>query len=37
MNAENNKTSGSHRLLLNLPDKIDFKKVINTLLSIYYT
>ena len=32
MNSENNKTSDPHRLLLNLLDKIDFKKVMNTLL-----
>ena len=32
MNSENSKTSDPHRLLLNLSDKINFKKVINMLL-----
>ena len=32
MNSENSKTSDPHRLLLNLSDEIDFKKVINMLL-----
>ena len=32
MNPENSKTSDSHRLLLNLFYKINFKKVINMLL-----
>ena len=32
MNSENGKTSDPHRLLLNLSDKINLKKVINMLL-----
>ena len=32
MNSKNSKTSDPHRLLLNLSDKIDLKKVINMLL-----
>ena len=32
MNYENSKTSDPHRLLLNIQDKINFKKVINMLL-----
>ena len=32
MNSENGKTSDPHRLLLNLLDKINLKKVINMLL-----
>ena len=32
MNSENSKTSDPHRLLLNLSDKTNFKKVINMLL-----
>ena len=32
MNSKNSKTSDPHRLLLNLTDKINLKKVINTLL-----
>ena len=32
MNSKNNKTSDRHRLLLNLTDKINLKKVINMLL-----
>ena len=31
-NSGNNKTSDNHRLLLNLSDKINFKKVTNSLL-----
>ena len=30
--SKTSKTSDAHRLLLNLSDKIDLKKVINTLL-----
>ena len=30
--SENSKTSDPHRILLNLSDKINFKKVINMLL-----
>ena len=41
MNSENNKTFNSHRLLLNLSDKIDLKKsdrfVALSNLSMYYT
>ena len=41
MNSENNKTFNSHRLLLNLSDKIDLKKsdrfVPLSNLSMYYT
>ena len=41
MNSENSKTSDPHRLLLNLPDKIDFKGrdkyVALSNLSIRYT
>ena len=41
MNSKNNKTSDPHKLLLNLSDKIDFKKsdkyVALSNLSIYYT
>ena len=41
MNSENNKTSGPHRLLLNLSDKINLKRsakyVALSNLSIYYT
>ena len=41
MNSENSKTSDPHRLLLNLPDKIDLKKSHKygalSNLSIYYT
>ena len=41
MNSENSKTSGPHRLLLNLTDKINLKKsnthVALSNLSIYYT
>ena len=32
MNSENSKTSDSHRLLLNLLDKINLKEVIHMLL-----
>ena len=32
MNSENSKTSDPHRLLLNLSDKINLKKVLNMLL-----
>ena len=32
MNYENSKTSDPHRLLLNIQDKINFKKVINIML-----
>ena len=32
MNSENSKTSDPHRLLLNLTDKINLKKVTNMLL-----
>ena len=31
INSEKSKTSDPHRLLFNLSDKIDFKKVINVL------
>ena len=31
MNSENSKTSDPHRLLLNLSDKVNLKKVINIL------
>ena len=31
-NSKNSKTSDSHRLLLNLTDKINLKKAINNLL-----
>ena len=41
MNSENSKTSDPHRLLLNLPDKINlnrsYKYVALSNLSIYYT
>ena len=41
MNSGNSKTSDPHRLLLNLPDKIDLrtsdKYVALSYLSIYYT
>ena len=41
MNSENNKSFNSHRLLLNLSDKIDLKKsdrfVALSNLSMYYT
>ena len=41
MNSENNKTSGPHRVLLNLSDKINLKRsakyVALSNLSIYYT
>ena len=41
MNSENSKTSDSHRLLLNLSDKINLKRsdkyVALSNLSIYYT
>ena len=41
MNSENSKTSDSHRLLLNLSDKIDLKRsdkyVVLSNLSICYT
>ena len=41
MNSENNKTSDSHKLLLNLSDKINLKRsdkyVALSNLSIYYT
>ena len=41
MNSGNSKTSDPHRLLLNLPDKIDLrtsdKYVVLSYLSIYYT
>ena len=40
MNSENSKTSNSHKLLLNLPDKVDLKRsdkhVALSNLSIYY-
>ena len=29
MNSENSKTSDPHRLLLNLSDKMKFKKLVN--------
>ena len=32
MNSENSKTSDPHRLLLNLLDKMKFKKLVNMLL-----
>ena len=32
MNSENSKTSDAHKLLLNLSNKINLKKVINMLL-----
>ena len=32
MNSENCKTSDPHRLLLNLSDKMKFKKLVNMLL-----
>ena len=31
MNSENSKTSDRHRLLLNLSDKINFKRSVNVL------
>ena len=41
MDSKNSKTSNPHRLLLNLPDKIDLKRsdkcVALSTLSIYYT
>ena len=41
MNSENSKTSDPHRLLINLTDKIDFRRkdkyVALSNLSIYYT
>ena len=41
MNSENSKTSDSHRLLLNLPDKINLKRNEKCFalsnFSIYYT
>ena len=41
MNSENSKTSDSHRLLLNLTDKIDLRRkdkyIALSNLSIYYT
>ena len=41
MNFDNSKTSDSHRLLLNLSDKIDlmrsYKYVVLSNLSMYYT
>ena len=41
MNSENSKTSDTHRLLLNISDKIDLKRndkyVALSNLSIYYT
>ena len=41
MNSENSKTSESHRLLLNLTDKIDLRRkdkyIALSNLSIYYT
>ena len=37
INSENSKTSDSHRLLLNLSDKISDKYVALSNLSIYYT
>ena len=41
MNSENSKTSDSHRLLLNLKDKIDLRRedkyIALSSLSIYYT
>ena len=41
MNCENSETSGPHRLLLNLTDKINLKRsnryVASSNLSIYYT
>ena len=41
MNSENNKASDSHRLLLNLSDKLNLKRsdkyVVLSNLSIYYT
>ena len=41
MNSENSKTSNSHRLLLNLSDKINLKRsekyVALSKFSIYYT
>ena len=36
MNSKNNKTYDPHRLLLNLSDKINLKKVINMLLYQIY-
>ena len=32
MNSKNSKTCDSHRLLLNLTDKLNLKKVVNMLL-----
>ena len=32
MNSEKSKTTDRHKLLLNLTDEIDFKKVMNMLL-----
>ena len=41
MNYKNSKTSDSHRLLLNLTDKIDLRRkdkyIASVNLSIYYT
>ena len=41
MNSENSKTSASHRLLFNLPDKIGFKMIDKYValsnLRMYYT
>ena len=41
MNSKNSKTSDPHRLLINLTDKIDFRRkdkyVALSNLSIYYT
>ena len=41
MNSKNNKTSDPHRLLLNLTDKVDFRRkdkyMVSSNLSIYYT
>ena len=41
MNSENSKTSNSHRLLLNLSDKINLKRsekyVALSKFSVYYT
>ena len=43
MNSENSKTTDPHRLLLNLPEKINLKSSVNyvkyalSIFSIYYT
>ena len=43
MNSENSKTTDPHRLLLNLPEKINLKSIVNyvkyalSIFSIYYT